>query len=128
MAVKKKTNEIERRTAEKSVPESHLPLPSDYAELLEDLKNRIRRTQVRAATAASRELIRLYWDIGREIVQRQDRKGWGAKVIDRLATDLKKAFPGIAGFSRTNIHRIRAFYLAYTKELAIVPQVAGQLE
>ena len=83
--------------------------------------------QVRAAVAANRELIRLYWDIGREIVQRQEREGWGTKVIDRLATDLQKAFPGMAGFSRANIQRMRAFYLAYTKELAIVPQPAGQL-
>ena len=77
--------------------------------------------------AASRELIRLYWDIGREIVQRQDREGWGAKVIDRLAADLQRAFPGMAGFSRANIHRMRAFYLAYTKELTIVAQPVRQL-
>lgn len=103
------------------------PLPSGYADLLEDLKDRIRRTQVRAVVAASRELIRLYWDIGREIVQRQEWEGWGAKVIDRLAADLHKAFPAQAGFSRANIHRMRAFYLAYTKELTVVAQAARQL-
>lgn len=101
-------------------------LPPGYAELLEDLKDRIRRAQVRAAVGASRELIRLYWDIGREIMQRQGQEGWGAKVIDRLAADLQKAFPGQAGFSRANIHRMRAFYLAYTKELTIVPQPVRQ--
>ncbi len=114
------------QTAARPVQGPLSSLPPGYAELLEDLKARIRRAQVRAAVAASRELIRLYWDIGREIVRRQDREGWGAKVIDRLAIDLQKAFPGQAGFSRANIHRMRAFYLAYTKELTIVPQPVRQ--
>lgn len=108
-------------------PQSFATLPLGYAELLEDIKNRIQHAQVRAAVAASRELVRLYWDIGREIVQRQEQEGWGAKVIDRLAADLQKAFPGRSGFSRVNIHRMRAFYLAYTKGLTIVSQVARQL-
>lgn len=90
----KKAKEIGRRAIAQSVQGPIAVLPPGYAELLEDLKNRIRRAQVRAAVAASRELIRLYWDIGREIVQRQDREGWGAKVIDRLAADLQKALPG----------------------------------
>lgn len=103
-----------------------VPLPPGYTKLLEDIKDRIQRAQFRAATAASRELIRLYWDIGREIVGRQEREGWGSKVIDHLAADLQKAFPGMAGFSRANIHRMRAFYLAYTKELTIVAQPVRQ--
>ncbi len=127
MVTEKKTTAIVQRTASQAPSISHSSPPSGYAELLEDLKDRIRRTQVRAAVAASRELIRLYWDIGREIVQRQEREGWGAKVIDRLAADLQKAFPGQGGFSRANIHRMRAFYLAYTKGLAIVVQPARQL-
>ncbi len=127
MATKKKTTAIARRIETQSAPESQSALPPGYGELLEDLKSRILRTQVRAAVAASRELIRLYWDIGREIVQRQEREGWGAKVIGQLAADLQKAFPGTAGFSRANIHRMRAFYLAYTKGLAIVVQPARQL-
>jgi predicted nuclease of restriction endonuclease-like (RecB) superfamily len=72
-------------------------------------------------------LVQLYWDIGREIVQRQEQEGWGAKVIDRLAADIQGAFPGIGGFSRANIQRIRAFYLAYTKGLTIVAQPVRQL-
>ncbi len=126
MAAKKKTTAIVRPSKSQPTSESRLPLPPGYAELLEDLKNRIWRTQVRATVAASRELVRLYWDIGREIVQRQDREGWGAKVIDRLAADLQNAFPGMAGFSRTNIHRMRAFYLAYAKGLTIVAQAVRQ--
>lgn len=102
-------------------------LPPGYAELLADIKNRIRHAQVRAATAANRELVQLYWDIGREIVHRQEREGWGAKVIDLLAADLQTEFSGLAGFSRSNVHRMRAFYLAYTKEFTIVVQPARQL-
>ena len=126
MAAKKKTTAIVRQRGTQPASESRLSLPPGYFELLEDLKVRIRRAQVRAAAAASRELIRLYWDLGKEIVRRQEQEGWGAKVINQLATDLQKAFPGMAGFSRGNIHRMRAFYLAYTKELTIVPQVVGQ--
>ncbi|MCX6144112.1 MAG: DUF1016 N-terminal domain-containing protein [Ignavibacteriales bacterium] len=127
MAVKRKAKETGRRAMAQAVQGPIAVLPPGYAELLEDLKNRIRQAQVRAVVAASRELIRLYWDIGREIVQRQEREGWGAKVTDLLAVDLQKAFPGVAGFSRANIHRMRAFYLAYKKELTIVAQVVGQL-
>ena len=126
-AVAKLTGNYLAQAPTKTSPQPPTPLPPGYADLLEDLKNRIRRTQIRAATAASRELIRLHWDIGREIVQRQEREGWGTRVIDCLAADLQKAFPGLAGFSRTNIHRMRAFYLAYAKGLTIVPQAVGQL-
>jgi predicted nuclease of restriction endonuclease-like (RecB) superfamily len=128
MAPRKATTAIARRTPEQSPRVSRSFLPAGYAELLVDIKNRIRRTQVRAATAANRELIRLYWDVGRQIAQRQEREGWGARVIDRLADDLEKAFPGIAGFSVRNIKRMRAFYLAYTPEVAIVPQPVAQLD
>lgn len=127
MATKKQTTAITRRTASQPASAPQSLLPAGYAELLEDLKNRIRQTQVRAARAASRELVQLCWDIGREIVRRQDTEGWGAKVIDLLTADLQKAFPGQRGFSRANIHRMRAFYLVYTKELTIVAQAVGQL-
>ena len=83
----------------KSAQEPLMPLPAGYAELLRDLKQRIGRAQVRAAVAASRELVRLYWDIGREIVQRQKQEGWGKGVVDCLAADIQRAFPGIGGFS-----------------------------
>ncbi|GIX46030.1 MAG: hypothetical protein KatS3mg131_0241 [Candidatus Tectimicrobiota bacterium] len=75
------------------------PLPAGYKELLESLKARIRSAQVRAALAANRELVLLYWQIGREILQRQQQEGWGAKVVERLARDLKREFPEMKGFS-----------------------------
>ena len=63
--------------------------PDSYVQFLADLKTRIRAAQVRASLSVNRELVLLYWQIGRDILERQDRERWGAKVIDRLATDLK---------------------------------------
>lgn len=92
-------------------------LPVGYPSFLEDLKARIRAAQVKVALAANEELIRLYWDIGKAIVERQRAEGWGKAIVDRLASDLQEAFPGIAGFSPSNIWRMRAFYLAWTEEV-----------
>jgi predicted nuclease of restriction endonuclease-like (RecB) superfamily len=103
-------------------------VPTGYDAFLRDLKERIRTTQIKAALAVSRELIGLYWHIGQGIVQRQRTEGWGNAVIDRLGQDLQKAFPGLNGFSRTNVYRMRAFYLAYCDTQAIVPQPVGQLD
>jgi len=125
-ALPKSQGEILPQPAPETARQPAAVLAAGYDELLKDIKDRIRHAQVRAALGVSRELIRLYWEIGREIVHRQRRDGWGAKVIDRLAADLQAAFPGKGGFSRTNIHRIRAFYVAYTEEVGIVPQPVGQ--
>lgn len=88
-------------------------LPAGYGELLDDLKARVRTAQIKAAVAANRELIQLYWDIGGLIVERQQEERWGTSVIDRLAADLQRAFPGLKGFSASNVSRMRTFYLAY---------------
>ena len=103
-------------------------LPAGYAELLEDIKDRIRHAQVRAVVAASRELIQLYWNIGQEIVQRQDREGWGKAIVRQLASDLQREFPGMAGFSPQNIWYMRAFYLAWTEEVAKLSQPVRVLD
>lgn len=97
-----------------------------YDELLRDLKTRIAQAQVRAALAVNRELVVLYWSIGRDILVRQQQQGWGAKVIERLAKDLRRAFPEMKGFSRTNLLYMRAFAAAYPDE-QFVQQVAGQI-
>ena len=81
--------------------------------MLEDLKTRIRTAQVKAALAVNRELVLLYWEIGRRIVERQENEGWGRSVIERLADDLRQEFPELQGFSRSNIWRMRAFFLGY---------------
>ena len=68
--------------------------PAGYPELLQEPKSRIRDAQLRASFAVSRELVLLYWSIGRQILERQRTEGWGAKVIDRLSHDLQLEFPG----------------------------------
>jgi len=88
---------------------------------------RVRASQLRAALSVNRELVALYWDIGRAVVERQRRHKWGDRVIDLLAKDLGKSFPGMAGFSRPNLYRMRAFYLGYADQAEIVSQAARQL-
>ena len=80
----------------------------DYPLLLEDLKARIRTAQLKAAVAVNRELVLLYWEIGRCILQSQKREGWGARIIDRLAADLRQSFPEISGFSPRNLLFMRS--------------------
>ena len=88
-------------------------LPTDYVEFLESLKSRVQQAQTKAMLSVNRELIQLYWDIGRLIFERQEVAGWGQSVLERLADDLQKALPGVGGFSRSNVFRMRAFYVAY---------------
>src|SRR6266540_3924737 len=102
-------------------------LPEGYAVFWADVKRRVQMAQVRATLAANEELISLYWDIGRAIHEKQAAQGWGAKIIDQLAMDLRREFPDFQCFSRTNIYRMRAFYVAWREEQAIVPQPVGQL-
>lgn len=96
----------------------------EYANVLLDVKNQIRQSQVKAALAANKELIKLYWSIGKTIAEKQKVSGWGTGVIECLANDLQVEFPGIEGFSRRNIFRMKAFYEAYEK----VPQPVAQIE
>lgn len=103
-----------------------VPLPADYAAWLTELKSRIHTAQQRAALAVNRELVLLYWQIGRDILARQGREGWGAKVIERLAQDLRNAFPDMKGFSRANLMYMRAFAEAWP-DGEIVQQAVGQL-
>ena len=103
-------------------------LPADYPAFLESLKSRVRQAQTKAMLSVNRELIQLYWDIGRDIVERQDREGWGKSVVDRIADDMQRAFPGMHGFSPVNIWRMRAFYLAYRPDPAILSQAVTELD
>lgn len=86
-----------------------IPLPPDYAAWLAELKSRIATAQLRATLAMNAELVRLYWEIGRGILEKQQRYGWGTKVIDTLARDLRSAFPAMKGFSPTNLKYMRRF-------------------
>ena len=102
-------------------------VPALYATLLADIKQRVRRAQVRAMLAVNAELIRLYWDIGRVIDERQRQEGWGAGVIPRLARDLHNDLPEEKGFSERNIKQMLAFYREYA-QLSFVQQSAAQIE
>lgn len=100
--------------------------PEGYAGWLLELKNRIHSAQQRAALAVNRELVLLYWQIGRDILERQAEQGWGAKVIERLAHDLRTAFPDMKGFSPRNLKYMRAFAEAWP-DVEFVQAVLAQL-
>jgi predicted nuclease of restriction endonuclease-like (RecB) superfamily len=102
------------------------PLPEEYESFVEELKDRIRSVQVRAALSLNRELVLLYWRIGRDILNRQKQEGWGTKIIDRLSLDLSKAFPAMRGFRARNLKYMRAFAEAYPDE-EFVQQVVALL-
>jgi predicted nuclease of restriction endonuclease-like (RecB) superfamily len=105
----------------------NLPKSSDYIKFLTDLKGRIHASQMRAALAANSELISLYWHIGKSIIRLQKEKGWGNAVVEQLSSDLKKDYPGVSGFSRTNLFAMRQMYLFFSPTSEFVPQVVGQL-
>ena len=112
--------------AKQNVQQPATPLPTGYAELLDSLKSRIRQAQVRATLSVNRELVLLYWHIGRDILQRQIQEGWGARVIDRLAQDLGREFPEMKGVSPRNLKYMRAFAEAWTDE-HIVQEVLARI-
>lgn len=107
-------------------PEALVPRPPGYAEWLTDLKARIHAAQQRASLAVNRELLLLYWQLGRDILERQSRAGWGARIVEQISRDLRTAFPELRGFSRTNLLYMRAFAEAWP-DFAIVQQAVGQL-
>jgi len=101
-------------------------VPSNYPELLSMLKEKIRNSQLKAAVSVNTELIQLYWEIGREILQKQKDEGWGTKVIEKLAKDLKSVFPQMAGFSPRNLFYMKQFAEAYP-EFSILQQAAAKI-
>jgi len=100
--------------------------PADYADWLANIKARVVAARQRVALAANAELIQLYWQIGRDILERQARQGWGSKVVERLARDLRLAFPEMKGFSTRNLMYMRAFAEGWP-DAEIVQQSAAQL-
>ncbi len=99
------------------------PIPEDYRNLLVEVKQRIRSAQYEALKAVNKELIALYWDIGRMIVTRQQGTSWGKSVVEQLAKDLQAEFPGISGFSAANLWRMRLFYETYANNEKLAPMV-----
>ncbi len=84
-----------------------------YKNLLADIKNKIHQSQVRAVVAVNQELLLLYWEVGKIIVERQQKEGWGANVINQLSKDLKKAFPNMKGYSPRNLSYMKRFAKTY---------------
>jgi predicted nuclease of restriction endonuclease-like (RecB) superfamily len=107
-------------------PKVHQPDAQSYERFLVSIKERIRTAQVKAVLAANAELILHYWEIGRDILANQQRQGWGAKVIDRLSTDLQQAFPKLGGYSVRNLKYMRSFAEAWP-DRSIVQQLVAQI-
>jgi len=105
---------------------AHLGLPADYSTLLAEIKERIRSGRLRAVMAANSAMVLLYWEVGRLILDRQEKEGWGAKVIDRLSADLRTTFPDMGGLSPRNLKYMRAFAAAWP-EAAIVQEALAQI-
>jgi predicted nuclease of restriction endonuclease-like (RecB) superfamily len=97
--------------------------PKDYAALLAEVKQRVRDAQYAALKAVNKELVALYWDIGRLITERQHQSSWGKAVVAKLAADLRLEFPGVRGFSIQNVWYMRQFYLAYHADQKLQPLV-----
>ena len=97
-----------------------------YKDLLADIKSRIQSAQIKAVISVNQQLLLLYWEVGREILHRQKQAGWGAKVINQLSSDLKKEFPGLKGFSRSNLKYMQQFATTYP-EFEIGQAPLGQI-
>jgi len=100
--------------------------PEGYLEWLKEIKKRIRASQQKAVLAANSAMIFLYWQIGQDILERQNKQGWGAKVVDRLASDLRREFPEMKGFSPRNLKYMRLFAETWTDE-QFVQRVVAQM-
>lgn len=100
---------------------------NNYPALLKEVKDRIRRAQVRATMAANAEMLSMYWDVGRIVASRQETEGWGAAIIPRLSRDIRNDLPELKGFSERNIARMLAFYREYSM-LSILPTPLAKLE
>ena len=98
-------------------------LPTEYVALLSEIKERVHNAQYAALRSVNRELVVLYWDIGRMIVGRQVDGSWGKAVVERLAADLQVEFPGVGGFSASNLWRMKGFYETYASSEKLAPLV-----
>jgi predicted nuclease of restriction endonuclease-like (RecB) superfamily len=96
---------------------------SDYKLLLEEIKEKIRKSRYEALKKVNKELINLYWQIGGSIVERQEKYGWGKSVVEQLGVDLQNEYPGIRGYSSSNLWRMRGFYKFYKDNEKLAPLV-----
>jgi predicted nuclease of restriction endonuclease-like (RecB) superfamily len=98
-------------------------MPAAYATAFAEIKDRIRRAQYAALKSVNKQLVGLYWDIGRIIIERQAAEGWGKSVVEQLSTDLRQEFPGVSGFSVQNLWYMRQFYAEYHDNERLQPLV-----
>ena len=103
-------------------------IDKDYIRWVEDLSIRYRQSQIKAAVRVNRELLKYYWELGRDIEDMRVEERWGEKVIKNLSVDLQRRNPNATGLSRTNIYYAKKFYLLYSQYLKVVPQAVEQLE
>ena len=103
-------------------------IDKDYIRWVEDLSVRYRQSQIKAAVRVNRELLKYYWELGRDIEEMRVEERWGEKVIKNLSVDLQRKNLNATGLSRTNIYYAKKFYLLYSQYLKVVPQPVGQLE
>jgi len=102
---------------------NNLSKSSGYAAFLQEIKQSIRSAQYEALKAVNKEMISLYWDIGRKIVEQQKKRGWGKAVVETLSQDLQKEFPGMQGFSVQNLWYMRQFFGEYHNSANLQPLV-----
>jgi predicted nuclease of restriction endonuclease-like (RecB) superfamily len=98
----------------------------DYLVFLKEIKDKITKARITAYKSLNKELIKLYWDIGRSIVEKQEEYGWGKGIVARLSDDLRKEFPGAKGYSAQNLWYMRQFYLEY-KDVPNLQQLVGEI-
>lgn len=101
-------------------------LDKDYSHWISELSSRYRRSQIKAAVKVNEEMLRFYWELGRDIVEMHIEERWGDNVIKTLSADLQREIPDAHCFSRTNLYYIRNFYLLYFQHTTIIPQLEGQ--
>jgi predicted nuclease of restriction endonuclease-like (RecB) superfamily len=118
---------MSRQAEQKNVKKSKVEVSGDYAGLLASVKERVWSAQYAALKAVNTELVGLYWDIGRMIMERQAGETWGKAIVRQLAGDLRREFPGVGGFSASNLWRMKAFFEAYRglEKLALLVREIG---
>ena len=103
-----------------------LNLDKNYIHFLNDIKNRLKTAQIRAALAANKEQIKFYWQLGTDLIEKQKTFKWGEHFLEKFSHDMRQAFPEMQGFSKRNLQRMRQFATIYP-DLSIAPQAVAQL-
>jgi predicted nuclease of restriction endonuclease-like (RecB) superfamily len=110
----------------KEVQTQALQLDKNYTNFLNDIKNRLKKAQIRAALAANSELIKFYWQLGCDLIEKQKAFKWGDQFLEQFSQDMRKTFPELQGFSKRNLEYMRNFFSLYPK-LDFAKQTVSQL-